>query len=79
MYGERSLSCVSCTGQTLADLSQQLTDDQWGSIDVMINCGVGKFAGKRDDIQVRGAIMCHWTGVAGPLSLSDVAQAKPTQ
>jgi hypothetical protein len=47
-----ALLLASCTGQTLADLNQQLTDEQWSSIDIMINCGVGKFAGKRDDIQV---------------------------
>ena len=43
---------VVATGQTLADLSKQLTDEQWGSIDVVLNCGVGKFAGKREYIQV---------------------------
>lgn len=43
---------VVATGQTLADLSKQLSDEQWGSIDVLLNCGVGKFAGKREYIQV---------------------------
>lgn len=43
---------VVATGQTLSELSKQLADDQWGSIDVVLNCGVGKFAGKRDDVQV---------------------------
>lgn len=45
---------VVATGQTLEDLSKQLSDEQWGSIDVLLNCGVGKFAGKREYIQV-----CH--------------------
>lgn len=43
---------IVATGQTLSALSQQLTEEQWGSIDVMLNCGVGKNAGKRQDIQV---------------------------
>lgn len=43
---------VVATGQTMADLDKQLSDDQWGSIDVLLNCGVGKFAGKREYIQV---------------------------
>lgn len=44
---------VVATGQTLADLSQQLTSDAaWASVEVVLNCGVGKFAGRRDDIQV---------------------------
>jgi hypothetical protein len=42
---------IVATGQTLADLSQ-LSEQQWGSIDVMLNCGVGKNAGKRDDVRV---------------------------
>uniref|UniRef100_A0A383VKK1 D-isomer specific 2-hydroxyacid dehydrogenase NAD-binding domain-containing protein n=1 Tax=Tetradesmus obliquus TaxID=3088 RepID=A0A383VKK1_TETOB len=42
---------IVATGQTLAELSQQLSDEQWGSIDVMLNCGVGKNAGKREDVQ----------------------------
>ncbi|KAF6261211.1 hypothetical protein COO60DRAFT_801988 [Scenedesmus sp. NREL 46B-D3] len=42
---------IVATGQTLSALSQQLTEEQWGSIDVMLNCGVGKNAGKRQDIQ----------------------------
>lgn len=45
---------VVATSQTLEDLSKQLSDEQWGSIDVLLNCGVGKFAGKREYIQV-----CH--------------------
>lgn len=50
---------VVATGQTLADLSKQLTDEQWGTIDVVLNCGVGKFAGKREYIQVcvRGGVL----------------------
>jgi hypothetical protein len=43
---------IVATGQTLSDLSQQLSEEQWGSIDVMLNCGVGKMAGKRDDVKV---------------------------
>jgi hypothetical protein len=43
---------ILATGQTLSELSQQLTDEQWGSIDVMLNCGVGKNAGKREDVKV---------------------------
>lgn len=44
---------VVAVGQTLEALSSQLTtDEQWGSIDVVLNCGVGKFAGKREYIQV---------------------------
>jgi hypothetical protein len=43
---------VVATGQTLSDL-KQLPEEQWGSIDVVLNCGVGKFAGKRDDVKVR--------------------------
>jgi len=43
---------IVATGQTLADFSQ-LSEQQWGSIDVMLNCGVGKNAGKRDDVRVR--------------------------
>eukprot|EP00882_Tetradesmus_deserticola_P009275 GHRQ01009786.1.p1 GENE.GHRQ01009786.1~~GHRQ01009786.1.p1 ORF type:complete len:398 (+),score=168.14 GHRQ01009786.1:291-1484(+) len=42
---------IVATGQTLSELSQQLADEQWGSIDVMLNCGVGKNAGKRQDVQ----------------------------
>jgi hypothetical protein len=43
---------VVATGQTLAEISKQLSDEQWGSIDALLNCGVGKFAGKREYIQV---------------------------
>jgi hypothetical protein len=43
---------IMATGQTLSELSQQLTGEQWGSIDVMLNCGVGKMAGKREDVKV---------------------------
>lgn len=42
---------VIATGQTLADLSH-LSDEQWISIDVVLNCGVGKNAGKRENVQV---------------------------
>lgn len=39
------------TGQTLADLSH-FSEEQWASIDVVLNCGVGKNAGKRENVQV---------------------------
>lgn len=42
---------IVATGQTLAELSQ-LSDEQWGSIEVALNCGVGKNAGKRENVQV---------------------------
>lgn len=42
---------IIATGQTLAELSH-LSDEQWSSIDAMLNCGVGKNAGKRENIQV---------------------------
>eukprot|EP00775_Hariotina_reticulata_P005492 gene5492-5727_t len=41
---------VIATGQNLADFSQ-LSEQQWSSIDVMLNCGVGNNAGKRDDVR----------------------------
>lgn len=50
---------VVATGQTLSDLSKQLSDEQWGTIDVLLNCGVGKFAGKREYIQV-----CAYRGLS---------------
>jgi hypothetical protein len=56
---------VVATGQTLADLSKQLSDEQWASIDVMLNCGVGRFAGKRADIQVGGAVTARVAGRSG--------------
>jgi phosphoglycerate dehydrogenase-like enzyme len=35
------------TGQTLADLASQLrSGEQWGGVDAMLICGVGKLAGK---------------------------------
>jgi hypothetical protein len=42
---------VVATGQTLEDFSA-LTPEQWASVDVMLNCGVGKNAGKKEHIQV---------------------------
>ncbi|KAF8058054.1 ddh [Scenedesmus sp. PABB004] len=43
---------VVATGQTLSDLGQQLpSDDDWAAIDAMVICGVGKNAGKRDEIR----------------------------
>jgi hypothetical protein len=40
------------TGQTLADLASQLrSGEQWGGVDAMLICGVGKLAGKREHIQ----------------------------
>jgi hypothetical protein len=55
---------IVATGQTLAELNQQLSDDQWGSIDVMLNCGVGKNAGKREDVQVWSAAAAAAAAVA---------------
>lgn len=40
---------VVAIGQTAAELDAKGLD--WGSIDVLLNCGVGKNAGKRDDIR----------------------------
>ncbi|KAG2489804.1 hypothetical protein HYH03_011753 [Edaphochlamys debaryana] len=37
-------------GRSLDDF-QALTQQQWESVNVMLNCGVGKNAGKRDDIR----------------------------
>jgi hypothetical protein len=42
---------VVATGQTLEDFAA-LTPEQWASVDVMLNCGVGKNAGKKEHIQV---------------------------
>lgn len=39
-------------GRALEDF-KQLSDADWASVDVLLNCGVGKNAAKRDDIQVR--------------------------
>lgn len=46
-------TCVSivAAGQTLADFAS-LSDDQWRSVNVLLNCGVGKNAGKKEHIQV---------------------------
>jgi hypothetical protein len=44
-------SRVVAIGQTAAELDARGLD--WGSVDVVLNCGVGKNAGKRDDIRVR--------------------------
>jgi len=41
---------VVATGQTLKDF-HALTPEQWASIDVLLNCGVGALAGKKTDIQ----------------------------
>lgn len=38
-------------GRTLADLNH-LQPEDWASIDVLLNCGVGQNAGKKQDIQV---------------------------
>jgi hypothetical protein len=43
---------VVAVGRSLEDLAA-LTPAQWDSVTVLLNCGVGKNAGKRDDIQVR--------------------------
>lgn len=37
-------------GQTAAELDAKGLD--WGAVDVLLNCGVGKNAGKRDDVRV---------------------------
>lgn len=42
---------VVATGQALEDFAA-LTPEQWASVDVMLNCGVGKNAGKKEHIQV---------------------------
>lgn len=42
---------VVAVGRNKDDLAH-LTEEQWDGIDVLLNCGVGKNAGKRDDIQV---------------------------
>ena len=59
---------VVATGQTLAELSKQLTDEQWGTIDCILNCGVGKFAGKREYVQVTHSPW--WGGITVGLSAS---------
>eukprot|EP00878_Enallax_costatus_P046953 GHUV01057287.1.p1 GENE.GHUV01057287.1~~GHUV01057287.1.p1 ORF type:complete len:340 (+),score=73.08 GHUV01057287.1:317-1336(+) len=41
---------IVATGQTLTDL-RHLSKEQWSSVDVMLNCGVGKNAGKRENVQ----------------------------
>lgn len=43
---------VVATGQTPEDFAH-LSAEQCASVDVLLNCGVGKNAGKRDDIRVR--------------------------
>jgi hypothetical protein len=41
---------VLAIGQTVAELDAKGLD--WASVDVLLNCGVGAAAGKRDDIRV---------------------------
>ena len=38
-------------GRSVAELEAQGLD--WGAVDVLLNCGVGKNAGTRTDLQVR--------------------------
>ena len=47
-------------GQTVRDL-HALTEEQWASVDVLLNAGVGAKAGKRDDIKVHACqrAPCH--------------------
>ncbi len=45
-------------GQSLEALSN-LTDQDWASIDVVLNCGVGANAGKREHIQVSHVGVCN--------------------
>lgn len=42
---------IVATGLTPEDISEQLSDDAWGRIDVVLNCGVGRSAGKRETLQ----------------------------
>lgn len=52
---------IVATGQKLSELSQQLSEEQWGTIEVALNCGVGKNAGKREDVQVASQQqLCSW-------------------
>lgn len=46
------LPSVLAIGQTAEELDAKGLD--WGAVDVLLNCGVGKNAGKRDDIRVGG-------------------------
>ena len=43
---------VVAIGQTLEDL-HHLTEEQWKSVEVLLNCGVGKNAGTKAHIQVK--------------------------
>lgn len=49
-------------GRRLAEFDK-LTEEQWASITVLLNCGVGPNAGKKEDIQV---------GFAQILSIGDM-------
>lgn len=42
---------VVAVGRSTTDFFH-LTDEQWASVNVLLNCGVGKNAAKRDDIAV---------------------------
>lgn len=50
---------VLAIGQTVAELDAKGLD--WASVDVLLNCGVGAAAGKRDDIRV-GVFGCGLVG-----------------
>lgn len=39
-------------GRSVSELSQ-LSDEDWASVEVLLNCGVGERAGKKKDIQVQ--------------------------
>jgi hypothetical protein len=46
---------VVAIGQTLEDL-HHLSEQQWNSVEVLLNCGVGKNAGTKAHIQVRDIV-----------------------
>ncbi len=49
---------VVAVGRSSSDFSH-LTDEQWASVNVLLNCGVGKNAAKRDDIAVSTQLLMH--------------------
>lgn len=40
---------IVAVGQTLSDF-KALSKSQWDSVDILLNCGVGKNAGKKEDL-----------------------------